>query len=82
MLGAPLFEWAEINLENGKIFHIKTSNFAKENQFVASVTLNGEVLDRTFITHEEIMSGGELIFEMTNEPVNTNLKSPEPNKIY
>lgn len=82
MLGAPLFESAEINLENGKTFRIKTSNFAKENQFVSSVKLNGEVLDRTFITHEEIISGGELIFEMTDEPVNTNLKSPEPNKIY
>ncbi|UAB85765.1 GH92 family glycosyl hydrolase [Zunongwangia sp. SCSIO 43204] len=82
MLGAPLFESAEINLPGGKKFSIKTSNFAEENQFVAKVKLNGKELDRAYITHEEIVDGGELLFEMSSEPVDRVLETPQPNKIY
>ncbi len=28
------------------------------------VTLNGRELDRNYITHDEIMAGGELVFVM------------------
>ena len=82
MLGAPLFESAEINLPGGKKFSIKTSNFAEENQFVAKVILNGKELDRAYITHKEIVDGGELLFEMSSEPVDSVLETPQPNKIY
>ena len=82
MLGAPLFESAEINLPGGKKFSVKTSNFAEENQFVAKVKLNGKELNRAYITHKEIVEGGELLFEMTSEPVDSVLETPQPNKIY
>lgn len=82
MLGAPLFESAEINLPGDKKFSIKTSNFAEENQFVAKVKLNGKELDRAYITHKEIVEGGELLFEMSSEPVDRILETPQPNKIY
>jgi len=82
MLGAPLFESAEINFPDGKKFSIKTSNFAEENQFVTKVKLNGKDLDRAYITHKEIVEGGELLFEMSSEPFDKVLKTPKPNKIY
>lgn len=82
MLGVPLFESAEINLPGGKKFNIKTSNFTDENLFVANVKLNGEDLDRAYITHDEIVDGGELLFEMSKKPVDKVLKTPKPNTIY
>ena len=35
----------------------------KENMFVKSATFNGKPVDKT-ISHADIMSGGELVFEM------------------
>ncbi|MBL1279084.1 MAG: GH92 family glycosyl hydrolase [Fluviicola sp.] len=65
MLGTPLFS-SKINLENGKIFEIIANNVSDENYFVKSVQLNGEPLKRYYITHQELMNGGVLSFEMTN----------------
>ncbi|MMZ71781.1 Glycosyl hydrolase family 92 [compost metagenome] len=35
---------------------------------MGSVTLNGKPLDRAYLTHEEILAGGELHFTMQAEP--------------
>lgn len=40
--------------------------------YIQEVKLNGKVLDRSFITHQEIMRGGTLEFTMSAEP-NMNL---------
>jgi putative alpha-1,2-mannosidase len=37
------------------------------NGYTRAVYLNGERLDRNYITHDEIVLGGELRFEMTKE---------------
>ena len=50
--------------------------------FVANVKLNGEDLDRAYITHDEIVDGGELLFEMSKKPIDKVLKTPKPNTIY
>jgi putative alpha-1,2-mannosidase len=34
------------------------------NKYIQEVKLNGKTLDRTFITHQEIMDGGTLEFTM------------------
>ncbi|MGM9636467.1 MAG: GH92 family glycosyl hydrolase [Eubacteriales bacterium] len=66
-IGSPLFEEITLNYA-GHSLHIVAKNNSLENIYVQSVTLNGEQLDRTFITHEEIRNGGELIFEMGPKP--------------
>ena len=54
-LGTPRFESATINLTDGKTFTVKKNT--KDNH----PYLNGKKLNRDYITHEEIMAGGELI---------------------
>ena len=84
-LGIPLFKEAKIKVNGDKFFSIKTENFGNENNVVKQVSLNGEVLQRAFITHKEIMNGGVLIFTMTSdiEQANENpLQAAEVNKIY
>jgi len=67
-LGSPLVKSAKINLENGKTFSIVAKNQGDKNVYVAKVILNGKTLDRTYITHDEIMNGGQLEFVMQAKP--------------
>ncbi len=67
-LGSPLVREARLTLENGKQFHVKTQNQSEKNVYVAKVLLNNQLLNRTYITHDEIMNGGELTFVMSAKP--------------
>jgi predicted alpha-1,2-mannosidase len=66
-LGAPLFDKATIQLPSGKAFIIKANNLSESNIYVKKVTLNGQKLDRTYITFKELLYGGELVFDMTGK---------------
>jgi predicted alpha-1,2-mannosidase len=68
IIGAPLFEKATINLENGKSFTVQANNQSEENKYIQSVKLNGENYEYSYIKHKDIMKGGSLVFEMTNQP--------------
>ena len=72
VIGSPMFDEAIINLENGKQFSIKANNVSDKNIYIQSAKLNGKDLQRSFITHKEIMNGGLLEFEMNDKP-NKNL---------
>ncbi|PTM11322.1 MAG: hypothetical protein DA443_06970, partial [Bacteroidetes bacterium] len=36
--------------------------------YIASASLNGQSLERSYLYHDEIMAGGELVFVMSHEP--------------
>ena len=68
VIGRPFLQRAVLHLPNGKQFTIRVDQLADANGYVGSVRLNGKPLTRTFIRHEEIMSGGELHFVMQARP--------------
>lgn len=68
VIGRPFVNGATIHLSNGKSFQIVSENLKEENRYVQEVLLNGKPLKRSFLRHEEIMSGGELRFIMSNTP--------------
>ena len=68
IIGSPLFNTMTITLENGKRFTIEANNNSKENVYIQSAALNGKVLSKNFITHEDILNGGVLHLEMGNKP--------------
>lgn len=68
IIGMPLFPKGTINLENGKQFTIVADNVSSINKYIEYVYLNGEKLERTYLTHNEIMQGGTLEFHMTDNP--------------
>jgi predicted alpha-1,2-mannosidase len=68
IIGTPLFPKATINLENGKSFTVIAENSSETNIYIASATLNGKDLNRSYLNHEEIINGGNLVFKMTNMP--------------
>jgi predicted alpha-1,2-mannosidase len=67
-IGRPFVERATLNLPNGKRFTVRAVNLSDANPYVGSVTLNGQPLARTFLRHEDIMAGGELVFTMQAQP--------------
>ena len=74
VIGSPLFEKATINLENGKSFTIQAKNSSSENKYIKSVKLNGKNYEFSYINHQEIVNGGNLVFEMTHQPTNWGTK--------
>lgn len=67
-LGSPLFDRATIHLENGKTFTVEAVREAPSDIYVQSAVLNGKPLDRAWITHNEIVSGGVLRFRLGSQP--------------
>ena len=66
-LGAPLFEKAEVRLQD-KPLVILAEHWSPTNRYVQKVWLNDLPLDRSWIKHSEIAPGGVLRFEMSAEP--------------
>lgn len=67
-MGTPLFPELKLRLNNGKTFTVLAPNVSKENIYVQSVKVNGEPYNKTYITHDQIMSGATVEFEMSNQP--------------
>lgn len=65
--GSPQFEQVDMKLPNGKILTVKAKDVSEKNIYIRSARLNGEPLDRPYITYEEIEAGGVLEFDMTGE---------------
>jgi len=77
IIGTPLFEKSTINLESGKQFTVAAKNLSEKNIYIASATLNGKEFNKSYITHQEIMNGGTLVFTMTNTPSEWGTKDIE-----
>jgi predicted alpha-1,2-mannosidase len=65
IIGTPLFDEVSIQLENGKQFIIKANRKDSADIFVSSLSLNGIAHTKSFITHDDLEKGGELVFELT-----------------
>lgn len=72
IIGAPTFDKTTLYLENGELFNIIANKVSETNFYIQSASLNGEPFDRAWLSHMEIIKGGELVFEM----------GPEPNKAW
>lgn len=66
-IGHPIFDAATIHLENGNTFTISASRESKRSFGVKACYLNGMLYDKSFINHFDIMKGGELHFDLTDE---------------
>ena len=62
--GSPIIQEAKIEVAPGKFFTMKAPMASVANKYIQEVKLNGQVLNRTYITHQEIMDGGTLEFRM------------------
>ena len=68
VFGSPLFDAASIVLPEDKKFTIIAKENSDDNIYIQSVQLNGKDYKFSYITHKDIMQGGELIFNMGPNP--------------
>jgi predicted alpha-1,2-mannosidase len=67
-IGAPLFPEVRFKLENGKSFAIKARGVSERNVYIQAATLNGKPYNKSFLLHDDLMAGDELIFQMGPRP--------------
>lgn len=67
-IGSPAVDGATLQLENGKTFVIEVQNQSEKNVYVQKMVLNGQPLNRLYLTHGDITSGGKLVFVMGEKP--------------
>jgi predicted alpha-1,2-mannosidase len=67
VIGTPLFEKAEVQLENGRKFKVIASGLSPENVYIQGAAWRGKPYTKSYIRHDDLMNGGELVFEMGPE---------------
>ena len=69
VIGSPIVNRAAIrNPGTGKTFTIIAENNSHENVYIQSAELNGKEWNRAWLTHTQIVAGGELHFRMGPKP--------------
>jgi predicted alpha-1,2-mannosidase len=67
-IGTPLFSEVKIHLNNGNTFVILAPNVSRKRFYVQAVRLNNVLYENSYITHDQIMNGDTLFFEMGDKP--------------
>ena len=70
-IGTPKFPQMTLYFDpehRDKKFEIIAHNVSPLNLYIQSATLNGKKLDSPFLHHEDIVKGGQLVFEMGPSP--------------
>ena len=68
IISSPLLDECTLKLAGNKDFHIRTIRKSPEDIYIQSVTLNGKKHKDFFITHQDIMNGGTMVFKMGKKP--------------
>lgn len=67
-IGSPILPKAELRMPNGKIFTIITLNSGKKNCYIQGVKLNGKNYNKSYLTQNDLESGGTIEFRMGKKP--------------
>ena len=68
LIGSPIFDRADISLQNGNTFTITAPGVSGKNLYVQEALLNGEPLENPYIEHADLAAGGALELRMGPEP--------------
>lgn len=68
IIGSSLLDECTLKLAGNKEFRIRTIRKSPEDIYIQSVTLNGKKHKDFFITHQDIMNGGTMVFKMGKKP--------------
>lgn len=64
VFGAPQMPKFVLHLADGKTFTIIADGLSREHKYIESITLNGEPYTKNYISHEDILKGGTLVYKM------------------
>ncbi len=67
VIGRPFVDRAVLHLPDGEVLTVSSEGMDGAHAYVRSVLLNGKTVERSYVTHEELMRGGELHFIFSTE---------------
>ena len=68
VFGSPSVNQATLALAGGKTLTIEAKNNSLANKYIQRVTRNGKPYSKSYITHQDLLQGGQLVFEMGPQP--------------
>ena len=68
VLGVPYFDKLTLHLENGKSLTVTAKGNSDNTRYVNAMTLNGETYNHNYLTHDAVMNGGNIVFDMSTTP--------------
>lgn len=68
VIGSPLYRRMTIQLESGKQVVIEAGGSSEDHPYVRSVRLNGQPHQQLFFTHNQLMAGALIQFELSDTP--------------
>lgn len=76
VLTSPLFDEIIIRPSDGRTWTIRAGDHAKERPYIQSVAVNGETWNKAYLTHDILLAGGEIAYELGERP-NTHWAADE-----
>lgn len=67
-IGSPSVNEARIQLAEGKTLTVKANKLSDKNIYIQSLKLNGKPVLTPTLLHRDLVTGGELVFEMGSRP--------------
>lgn len=67
IFGSPIVQEASLQMPSGQTFTVK-SNANAQNRYIQSVEWNGTPYTKSYITHQDMMQGGTLVFNLGPVP--------------
>ncbi|QJW89983.1 glycoside hydrolase family 92 protein [Spirosoma taeanense] len=68
VLGAPLFKKMTLQLENGRQIVINAPDNSEQNRYVKALKVNGKASSKNWLSHQALMQGATLTFDMAATP--------------
>ena len=68
ILGAPYLPYIKLELPGGNSLVIKASAVSDSNRYVKALYINGKRYDKNYVTHADVIAGGEWEFVMDSKP--------------
>jgi predicted alpha-1,2-mannosidase len=68
VFGSPLFNKVTLDLGKRKKLVIEAPANSSGNIYIKGIKLNGRKIDKNYITHSDLQSGGKLVYDMAATP--------------
>ena len=68
VLGAPYLPYIKLELPGGNALVIKAPAVSDANRYVKALYINGKRYDKNYVTHADVLAGGEWEFVMDSKP--------------
>ena len=67
-ISTPIFDEIVIHLKSENTLKIKVKNLSENSYFIQGIKLNGKEYNKSYLSHDDIMKGGTVVFELGQNP--------------